>query len=93
MWRDDMLVEFFEEEDMGHICMMPISSQLLPNKLIWHFSNCGIFTVNSAYWVEWDYVKPSSVSAYSSDTGGSRFTSLCKAKIPPKVRNMVWRTC
>lgn len=74
VWRNDLLIEFFENEDMGHICTMPISSRLLPNKLIWHFSDRGIFTVKSAYWVAWDSVKPLSVSAYSSDTSGSHFT-------------------
>lgn len=97
VWHDDLLVEFFDEDDKDHIRRMLISSRLSLDKLIWHYSDREIFTMQNAYWVAWDCVKPLLVSASSSNTGGGPFSPLWKAiwkaKVPPKVRNMVWRTC
>lgn len=49
VWLDDLLVEFFDEDDRDHICTMPISSRLPLHKLIWHYSDRDIFTMKSAY--------------------------------------------
>ncbi|XP_048444673.1 uncharacterized protein LOC125479438 [Pyrus x bretschneideri] len=96
-WCDAKLTEYFKEEDREHIRALPISYRLPSDKLIWHYNDWGIFTVKSAYWVAWNSIKPLSLSASSSASAGNPFTLLCKAiwnaKVPPKVRNMVWRTC
>ncbi|KAM1205667.1 hypothetical protein ACFX2G_006549 [Malus domestica] len=87
-WCDAKLTEFFEEEDKEHICALPISYQLSSDKLIWHYNDLGIFTIKSAYWVAWDSIKPLSLSASFSASGGNPFTPLWKAiwkANPPKV--------
>ncbi|KAM1476266.1 hypothetical protein ACFXTO_038265 [Malus domestica] len=97
MLCDTKLSAYFEEKDREHIRALPISNSLPPDKLVWHYTDRGQFTVKSAYEVAWDYVKPPSLSASSSALGGNPFTPLWKAiwqaGVPPKVRNMIWRTC
>ncbi|KAM1022265.1 hypothetical protein TB2_043182 [Malus domestica] len=97
MWCDTALSEYFEEEDREHIHALPISHRLPLDKLIWHYTDKGLFMVKSAYGVAWDYVKPPSLSASSSALGGNPFILLWKAiwqaRVPLKVRNMIWHTC
>lgn len=97
MWCEAELLEYFEDEDREHIRTLLISVRLPLDNLIWHYTDMGHFTVKSAYGVAWDSIKPSSLSASSSAPGGDPFTPLWKAiwkaKVLPKVRNMVWQTC
>ncbi|KAM1981594.1 hypothetical protein ACFX15_038069 [Malus domestica] len=97
MWCETGLSAYFEEEDMEHIRALPISHRLPPDKLVWHYTDMGQSKVKSAYGVAWDYVKPPFLSAFSSALGGNPFTPLWNATwqagVPPKVRNMIWRTC
>ncbi|KAM1584493.1 hypothetical protein ACFX1Z_037465 [Malus domestica] len=79
MLCDTKLSAYFEEKDMEHIRALPISNSLPPDKLVWHYTDRGQFTVKNAYEVAWDYVKPSSLSASSSALGGNPFTPLWKA--------------
>ncbi|XP_070679227.1 uncharacterized protein [Malus domestica] len=89
MLCDTKLSAYFEEKDREHIRALPISNSLPPDKLVWHYTDRGQFTVKSAYEVAWDYVKPPSLSASSSALGGNPFTPLWKAiwqaGVPPKV--------
>lgn len=50
-WKEDLVREIFEEIDVDEILSIPISTQGIPDKGVWHHTADGNFTVRSAYYV------------------------------------------
>ncbi|KAL8496802.1 hypothetical protein ACS0TY_020469 [Phlomoides rotata] len=60
---------------------------LTPNKVIWHFSNNGSYTVKSAY-------KAASTLVINDGIEGKvEWKKLWNLKIPPKLKSWYWRVC
>ncbi|KAL8498524.1 hypothetical protein ACS0TY_021743 [Phlomoides rotata] len=48
-WDMELLHEFFSVDDVTKILNTPATPSSIPNKVIWHFSNTGLYMVQSAY--------------------------------------------
>lgn len=48
-WRDDMLEYFFIRRDQEEIRRVPLSPEVSPDILVWHYEKSGTFSVRSAY--------------------------------------------
>ena len=50
-WKADAIDALFVPHEAEVIKAIPINSHLPKNKLIWAWSNNGVFSVKNAYWV------------------------------------------
>lgn len=73
-----MLQELFSEEEVGLICMIPISFRLLPDRLVWHYNSRGAYTISSGYLVAREVVQSPSAGASTSE-GSNAFSPLWKS--------------
>ena len=51
LWKADAIDALFALHEAEVIKAIPINSHLPEDKLIWAWSNNGVFSVNNAYWV------------------------------------------
>ncbi|PRQ29312.1 hypothetical protein RchiOBHm_Chr5g0012551 [Rosa chinensis] len=49
-WNLELLCNCFTENEVALILSIPIPNYHIKDKLIWHFSRNGVYTVKSGYW-------------------------------------------
>jgi hypothetical protein len=54
-WDDALLRSFFYLEDVTRILNIPLAIGMMEDFVSWNHTKNGIFTVRSAYYVEWDH--------------------------------------
>ncbi|XP_040367431.1 uncharacterized protein LOC121050669 [Rosa chinensis] len=79
-WLEDVVVEMFSDMEAEIITKIPISLRALDDRLVWHFTPKGIFTVKSCYHV---------ARTASSLHGNSRASSSAGNTRVPTRRNLV----
>ncbi|KAM6544531.1 hypothetical protein CsatB_025267 [Cannabis sativa] len=87
-WDLEILEDLFEERDRKLIEKIPLQPSVSDDTLTWALEASGTYSVKSAYKVlqqingRWD----------NEDDTTSRFwTTMWRLKIPPKVKNIMWR--
>jgi hypothetical protein len=48
-WNENLLVELFPTYEIESILQIPLSTNPLPDRIIWHFTKSGMYTVKSGY--------------------------------------------
>lgn len=94
-WKADLVKELFVATDVDSILSIPVSTQGVLDRGLWHFTANGAFTVRSAYYV----AKSLNYCRRSTERGETSSTSPCNSgwkdvwKIPAsnKVRHFIWR--
>nr|DAD30368.1 TPA_asm: hypothetical protein HUJ06_009219 [Nelumbo nucifera] len=87
-WDVEMIHEIFGPRDASAILNIPLSYASQEDRLIWHFSPNGVYSVKSGYRVARDLNTTISQAVISSG-----WDKLWKLPIPPKVKSFVWRVC
>ena len=72
---------------------MPISKYNQHDKLIWHPSNTGVFTVRSAYHLEVERSEILHGESSCRNTSKNVWESIWKLKIPNAAKLFVWKAC
>jgi hypothetical protein len=54
-WDEELLHNLFWSVDVQRILNIPLSRRGVEDVVSWHFNRNGIFSVKSAYHIEWDY--------------------------------------
>lgn len=68
----DLLHQLFAKEEVRYICSIPLNFQRLPDRLMWHYYEKGLFSVKSAYKVAiTSDVAPVLLASSSSNNGGA----------------------
>ena len=82
---------------MEEILRIPICLRKSKDELIWHYTENGVFSVTSAYYVGGESLKHLSPSKsagpsnpHATDIGWKKLWHL---KVPPKVKNNLWKFC
>ncbi|XP_057796787.1 uncharacterized protein LOC131012797 [Salvia miltiorrhiza] len=84
-WNVDFMETILNEEDVQEISRTPIVPTSNPDKLIWHYSPTGRYTVKSAYRLA------SSLTLDPTYSIEGHWSLLWKIKVPQKVQNILWR--
>lgn len=94
-WDVEMLHNTFWEVDKYRILAIPLGSNTADDKLVWHYSNDGKFSVRSCY-----HLISSLTSAQDSSGAGAtsgldnlNWKEIWSLPIPPKIRMFLWRAC
>uniref|UniRef100_A0A803Q154 Reverse transcriptase domain-containing protein n=1 Tax=Cannabis sativa TaxID=3483 RepID=A0A803Q154_CANSA len=86
-WDEGFIKAHFNEEDAELILNLPSGSWGVEDKIMWHYSKNGEYTVRSGYRLAHDMRE---VSHQSNDKEKERWW---KSKVPPKVKHFVWKVC
>ncbi|KAL5733341.1 hypothetical protein ACOSQ2_033033 [Xanthoceras sorbifolium] len=91
-WNSELVRSSFAPIDADCILSLPTSMRSCPDKLLWHYSKDGKYSVKSGYWLA-SSLAQDGASSSSSSAGSSWWKFLWGLNIPAKVRMFVWRAC
>ena len=93
-WKFELIQDMFLPFEADTILNMPLSYNLLEDKLIWTGNRKGDFTINSEYYIACSLVEAEETSESSSGDPRTPFwKKIWHLKIPSKMRIFVWRAC
>ncbi|XP_010469706.1 PREDICTED: uncharacterized protein LOC104749719 [Camelina sativa] len=86
-WHLPILQEYMDPEDIQIILSLPISKYFRPDRLVWHYTQSGRYSVKSGYKVAQDM---------KADIEVGPNVSALKAKawelpVPPKIKHFFWQ--
>ena len=89
-WKEDVIRQTFLPVDADVILRLPLCTSWPADKLIWHFTSNGAFSVKSAYHL----VRATLNLDLPSSSGGPRrslWRSIWGLEVPPRIRLFGWR--
>ena len=94
VWDADLIRSIFWDIDARQILAIPLSQNGMGDFVAWKFSKNGLFSVRSAYHMEWE--STFGVSLQRSDGTGSSglntiWRDLRKCAVPAKVKFFTWK--
>lgn len=92
MWNTSLIKDMFVPEDGKLILSIPLGHLTNEDKLIWHFSKNGLFSVRSAYHLTLrleELLIPASSSSSTQTLNSWKW--LWNLKLPSKIKIFVWR--
>lgn len=93
-WKTQVIDAVFLPREADMIKSIPLSLQLLEDKLIWVENANGKFSVRSAYRFAMESSQPHNIGSSLDDSKLQRFWRLLwKIPAPHKVRHFTWRAC
>jgi hypothetical protein len=87
-WNVGVIEQVFSHADSRRILDTPLIDQVTEDKLIWKAERNGFYSVKSAYRLCVDVLTDS-----SHLRKGGYWQGIWRLKVPPKVRNLIWRIC
>ncbi|KAF4359788.1 hypothetical protein F8388_008350 [Cannabis sativa] len=90
-WDAMFINAVFNREDAELILGIPSTDCDLEDKIMWHYSKNGEYSVSNGYRLASDLLEEESQSDNSRLSGW--WNGLWKKKIPPKVKHFVWKIC
>ena len=88
MWNEEVVRSIFEAETAQQILDKPLFPQVNVNRSVWKAKKNGHYSVRSAYRLCMEEIVDNSHMRKEEFWCG-----IWKLKIPPKIKNMVWRVC
>ncbi|XP_024634347.2 uncharacterized protein [Medicago truncatula] len=88
VWNEPLIHQFFVEDMATNILNTPLHHQVLTDKLIWKAEKNGLYSVKSAYRI---CIKEVINNDHLCKPG--YWSGIWKLKVPPKVKNLIWRIC
>lgn len=85
-WNIPLVQSLFNHSDAASIVSMPLFPRLHSDQRIWKLTTDGSYTVKSAYCICLDLI-----AAATPVQHDSRWNSIWKLQIPPRVRAFLWR--
>ncbi|GAA0183763.1 hypothetical protein LIER_31117 [Lithospermum erythrorhizon] len=97
-WREDVIKELFAEDDVKQILAIPSSKFHVRDKLVWHHIKSGIYITSSGYKSARELKKNGELRSNQmgecssrNEDEGELWRNLWGLRIPPRVRNFIWR--
>lgn len=96
-WDDGLLVQTFWEEDVAAIKSIPVHAKM-EDMVAWHYDMRGCFSVKSAYKVQREIDRRSSMRGCPGTSSGENeeedfWKKLWKLGVPEKIKHFLWRLC
>ncbi|KAJ9554109.1 hypothetical protein OSB04_018154 [Centaurea solstitialis] len=85
-WNRELLARLFSSRDCNRILNLSPPNESHPDKIIWHWTEDGIYSVKSCYRLITEKIAPLSHLFISGD-----WKRIWKANIPNKVKFFIWR--
>jgi hypothetical protein len=94
MWDLQLLSDNFSQIDVNRIQAIPLSRWESEDVMAWHFSKNGMFSVKSAYHIEWNHQFGSRCTRHNASSSSSInpvWERTWKLAVPRKVKIFIWR--
>lgn len=94
--KESVVETIFSPEDCELINLIPLSTRLPPDRMIWHYDPKCLFSVKSAYALAIDMILQINNGASSStlsQLSSELWPSIWKAHVPAEVKVCMWRAC
>lgn len=94
MWDEELICSIFNPVDVGRILQIPINNNTFEDFIAWHPERKGIFSVRSAYRVQWQRSFQAHANMIARLAGSQTleiWRKLWKLMIPHKVSIFCWR--
>jgi hypothetical protein len=94
-WDEELLHNLFWSVDVQRILNIPLSRRGVEDVVSWHFNRNGIFSVKSAYHIEWDYQlgrEMRRTNLYGSAHTSPVWKTLWAMRVPEKIKINCWRS-
>uniref|UniRef100_A0A803PEK6 Reverse transcriptase domain-containing protein n=1 Tax=Cannabis sativa TaxID=3483 RepID=A0A803PEK6_CANSA len=85
-WDVELIDDLFNERDKNLILQIPLQVAECIDHVIWSFDSSGLYSVKSAY-----NILQQINGRWSEEEASAFWKSLWKLKIPPKIKNLMWR--
>ena len=93
-WKVDLVRSIFLPFEANTIMNIPLSYNLLEDKIIWIGNKRGEFTMKSAYYIALKGVDSVEVAECSNgDPRTPLWKKLWHLKVPAKIRIFAWKAC
>ncbi|XP_042942883.1 uncharacterized protein LOC122277065 [Carya illinoinensis] len=92
-WKTELVKEIFEEGEAEVILQTPVSSMNSRDRLIWHGTKGGSFSVRSAYHMEKDREMADKGQASTSKCLKGVWNKLWHIRTAPSEKMFLWRAC
>ncbi|XP_023638090.1 uncharacterized protein LOC111830460 [Capsella rubella] len=86
-WHLPILNEFMHPEDIRIIRSMSISKTYKPDRLIWHYTKSGKYTVKSGYWLAHNLIG----EAEENPSYTALKAYAWHIRTPPKIKHFIWQ--
>ncbi|CAN1826412.1 Putative ribonuclease H protein At1g65750 [Linum perenne] len=93
-WIRKRLASVFTPASVSHILQIPLPTFNIPDRVIWHFSTNGLFSVKSAYHLAHQLDREANTRHTQMGPfiqGKSFWLSIRNLPVPPKIRVFLWR--
>lgn len=96
IWNQELISTHLWEVDKQRILQIPVGTATSRDRLIWHYSKNGAFSVASCYHMIFADTTIASPELPRDEGSGSNshqinWTLVWRLKVPPKVRMFIWR--
>ena len=94
-WDEDLIRQTMWPIDVQLILSIPLSQHDMPDFIAWSYMKNGMFSVRSAYSVEWDHQYGSKLrhsNGMGRTTVNPIWSKIWKLACPAKVKKIIWRT-
>jgi hypothetical protein len=91
-WDEDLIRSLFYDVDVKRILKIPLAVGMM--EVSWNFTKTGIFTVRSAYFLEWDHQhgqKLLRTNQQSTAEHNPVWANVWSLRVPAKIKNFSWR--
>ncbi|CAL2239591.1 unnamed protein product [Prunus armeniaca] len=99
MWNRDLILRCFNSAEAQTILSLPLSRWGCDDRLVWHFTTHGGYSVHTGYefaltlWKSGELGgKVEGECSYGNDRK-KFWKSIWRLQVPPKIRAFVWRSC
>ncbi|XP_062005888.1 uncharacterized protein LOC133723072 [Rosa rugosa] len=92
-WNVPLIQSLFLAHEAETILAMPLGLRSIPDKLVWHFTKNGNFTVKTGYWVAraLQEKKNGSIAGCSTSRVPEVWKKVWKLHVPSKINLLLWR--
>ncbi|OMO91045.1 Endonuclease/exonuclease/phosphatase [Corchorus capsularis] len=94
-WKENVIRAFFNQTDIKTIKKIPIGSEQIDDRIIWHFTRDGNYSVKSGYKLLLS--KTSSIDDNGQSSSGVQqagyWRKIWNLNVAPKIQNFIWRAC
>lgn len=95
-WNHELVTAHLWEVDRNRILRIPICAANSRDRLVWHYTKNGAFSVSSCYHMIFSESSPThtisdNVAVQSSGASPINWNLIWNLNIPPKVRMFLWR--
>jgi ribonuclease HI len=93
VWNSTLIHTLFLPYDAEAILKIPISARGPPDKLIWHATRDGKFSVRSGYHLLLKDYRVSTPGCSRHEDPDSLWKTIWAAQVPAKIQTFLWRAC